>query len=191
MQALAAAPAPAPRRQVLVGTAFACVAGTMLVGGMLAVWLVIRDRAIAAEGTWVPPDVTIPEVPSNIMLISFLALVVFAQWAVYAARRGERSSAALALGATGLVAIAVVNAQAFVYSQMGLPIADTAYGPMFYAVTGVFLVLMVVGLAFTVVTAFRVLGGRSDGDVVAAHALYWYFVAAAFAAIWLIVYVTK
>lgn len=191
MQALAAAPAPAPRRQVLVGTAFACVAGTMLVGGMLAVWLVIRDRAIAAEGTWVPPDVTIPEVPSNIMLISFLALVVFAQWAVYAASRGERSSAALALGATGLVAIAVVNAQAFVYSQMGLPIADTAYGPMFYAVTGVFLVLMVVGLAFTVVTAFRVLGGRSDGDVVAAHALYWYFVAAAFAAIWLIVYVTK
>ncbi len=191
MQALAAAPSSAPRRQVLVGTAFACVAGTMLVGGMLAVWLVIRDRAIAAEGTWVPPDVTIPEVPSNIMLISFLALVVFAQWAVYAARRGERSSAALALGATGLVAIAVVNAQAFVYSQMGLPIADTAYGPMFYAVTGVFLVLMVVGLAFTVVTAFRVLGGRSDGDVVAAHALYWYFVAAAFAAIWLIVYVTK
>jgi len=191
MQALAAAPAPAPRRQVLVGTAFACVTGTMLVGGMLAVWLVIRDRAIAAEGTWVPPDVTIPEVPSNIMLISFLALVVFAQWAVYAARRGERSSAALALGATGLVAIAVVNAQAFVYSQMGLPIADTAYGPMFYAVTGVFLVLMVVGLAFTVVTAFRVLGGRSDGDVVVAHALYWYFVAAAFAAIWLIVYVTK
>ena len=191
MQALAAAPAPAPRRQVLVGTAFACVAGTMLVGGMLAVWLVIRDRAIAAEGTWVPPDVTIPEVPSNIMLISFLALVVFAQWAVYAARRGERSSAALALGATGLVAIAVVNAQAFVYSQMGLPIADTAYGPMFYAVTGVFLVLMAVGLAFTVVTAFRVLGGRSDGDVVVAHALYWYFVAAAFGAIWLIVYVTK
>ncbi len=191
MQALAAAPAPAPRRQVLVGTAFACVAGTMLVGGMLAVWLVIRDRAIAAEGTWVPPDVTIPEVPSNIMLISFLALVVFAQWAVYAARRGERSSAALALGATGLVAIAVVNAQAFVYSQMALPIADTAYGPMFYAVTGVFLVLMVVGLAFTVVTAFRVLGGRSDGDVVAAHALYWYFMAAAFGAIWLIVYVTK
>ncbi|MDQ3177989.1 MAG: cytochrome c oxidase subunit 3 [Actinomycetota bacterium] len=191
MQALAVAPSPAPRRQVLVGTAFACVAGTMLVGGMLAVWLVIRDRAIAAEGTWVPPDVTIPEVPSNIMLISFLALVVFAQWAVYAARRGERSSAALALGSTGLVAIAVINAQAFVYSQMGLPIADTAYGPMFYAVTGVFLVLMVVGVAFTVVTAFRVLGGRSDGDVVAAHALYWYFVAAAFAAIWLIVYVTK
>ncbi len=191
MQALAAAPSSAPRRQVLVGTAFACVAGTMLVGGMLAVWLVIRDRAIAAEGTWVPPDVAIPEVPSNIMLISFLALVVFAQWAVYAARRGERSSAALALGATGLVAIAVVNAQAFVYSQMELPIAETAYGPMFYAVTGVFLVLMVVGLAFTVVTAFRVLGGRSDGDVVAAHALYWYFVAAAFAAIWLIVYVTK
>ena len=37
-------PRPAPRRQTLVGMAFATVAIVMLTGGMLAVWLLQRDR---------------------------------------------------------------------------------------------------------------------------------------------------
>ena len=84
MHALPAAPAPPPRRQVLVGTALAGVATVMLIGGMLAVWILQRERAIDAEGTWVPEGVTIPEVPANVMLIGVWALCVFAQWAVYA-----------------------------------------------------------------------------------------------------------
>jgi heme/copper-type cytochrome/quinol oxidase subunit 3 len=52
--------------------------------------------------------------------------------------------------------------------------------------------LVVAGLVFTVVTAFRLLGGReSDQEIVAAHALYWYVLTAAFSAVWLIVYVSK
>ena len=45
---------------------------------------------------------------------------------------------------------------------------------------------------FTAIAAFRFLGGRTaDREIVAAHALYWYVLATAFSAIWLIVYVTK
>ena len=45
---------------------------------------------------------------------------------------------------------------------------------------------------FTGVAAFRFLGGRMhDREVVAALALYWYVLAVAFSAVWLIVYVTK
>ena len=52
--------------------------------------------------------------------------------------------------------------------------------------------LFIVGLGFTAVTAFRYLGGRTaDREIVAAHALYWYVLAAVFSAVWLIVYVTK
>jgi heme/copper-type cytochrome/quinol oxidase subunit 3 len=52
--------------------------------------------------------------------------------------------------------------------------------------------LFIGGLVFTGVTAFRFLGGRTtDRELVAAHALYWYVLAAVFSAIWLIVYVTK
>ena len=52
--------------------------------------------------------------------------------------------------------------------------------------------LVGIGIAFTLVTVFRFLGGRTDErELVAAHALYWYFVAAAFSAVWFVVYVTK
>ena len=50
MQALPAAPAPPPRRQVFVGTALAGVAMLMLTGGMLGIWILMRERAIDADG---------------------------------------------------------------------------------------------------------------------------------------------
>jgi hypothetical protein len=52
--------------------------------------------------------------------------------------------------------------------------------------------LVVLGLVFTAVAAFRTLGGRiRDTEILSAHALYWYFAAAAYAAVWFVVYVTK
>ena len=192
MHALPAAPAPPPRQQVFVGTAIAGAGIVMLVGAMLAVWILQRERAIDAEGTWLPAGVSIPEVPVNVMLIGVWTLVVFAQWAAYSARRGDKAHTALALGLVGLFTLALVNAQAYVYSQMEMPIAETGYAGMFYAITGTMTVLMVIGLVFTGVSAFRFLGGRmQDREVVAAHALYWYVLAITFSAMWLIVYVTK
>ena len=191
--ALPPAPAPPPRRQVLVGTALAGAGTIALIGAMLAVWVVQRDRALdGSEGTWVPSDVTIPEVPANVMLIGMIGVVVFAQWAVYAARRGERVHTGLAFGLVGLLALAVINAQAYIWNQIELPIADGGYPGMFYALTGTMTALLVIGLFFTAVTAFRYLGGRrTDREIVAAHALYWYVLAAAFSAVWFVVYVTK
>ena len=55
----------------------------MLFGGMLAIWALIRERAVDA-GERFPEKFQIPEVPSNVMLITIYALCLFAQWAVYA-----------------------------------------------------------------------------------------------------------
>jgi heme/copper-type cytochrome/quinol oxidase subunit 3 len=192
MHALPPAPAPPPRRQVLIGTAVASMGVLTLMGGLLAVYIRLREDARDTGESWVPEGVTIPEVPSNVMLISFFALVLFAQWTVYAARHRDRVHIGLSLGLVGLVGLAIVNAQAYVYNRMALPAADSTYASLFYAVTGTTTVLVVVGLVFTAVTAFRLLGGReSDQEIVAAHALYWYVLTAAFCAVWLIVYVSK
>jgi heme/copper-type cytochrome/quinol oxidase subunit 3 len=189
--ALPPGPAPAPRRQIFVGTALACVAGTMLVGGQLAIWALIRERAVDA-GERFPEKFEIPEVPSNVMLITIYALCLFAQWTVYAAKRGDRVHAGLSLGIVAVMTLAFINAQAYVYHAMEMPIADSAYPGMFYAITGTVLALVIIGLVFTGVTAFRLLGGRSgDLELVSAHAMYWYFVAAAFSGVWFVVYVTK
>ena len=139
-----------------------------------------------------PSGVAIPEVPANVMLIAFLGLCVFAQWAVWSAKRNDRGHTVFALGRTVLVALLVINAQAYIYHEMELGIADGTYPVMFYAVTGMFLVLMIVGILFSVVATFRFTGGRTgDRELVAAHAIYWYTMAAVFTAIWFVVYVTK
>lgn len=192
--ALPAAPAGPPRRQVLVGTALVGVASLMLIAAMLAIWYQHRARAHDAGEPWLPEGVTVPEVPVNVMLFGLVGLVLFAQWAVHAAGRRDRTNTGLALGLVVLMALAVINAQIYVYNQIELPVADDAagYAGMFYAVTGVMTVLFGAGLVFTLVTAFRVLGGRvRDQELVVAHALYWYVLAVAFAAVWFVVYVTK
>jgi len=192
MLALHAGPTPAPRRQLFVGTALACAGMVTLVGGMLATWMRLRQSTRTAGGLWVPRGINIPQVPANTILLAFVPLCVFAQWAVYAARRDDRSNAGLAIGLTGVMGLAVINAQAFVFNRIALPVTGGAYNSMFYAITGTFTLLAIIGVVFTAVTAFRYLGGRSsDREIIAAHALYWYSLSAVFFALWFVVYVTK
>ena len=58
------------------------------------------------------------------MLMTIFALCLFAQWALYAGKRGDRAHAALALGVVAIMAIAFINAQAFVWHTMAVPIKD-------------------------------------------------------------------
>jgi len=192
MHALPAAPAAAPRRQVLVGTTLVCAAAATALGGMLALYLRFRETVLDAGAVWRPKDVTIPEVPSNVMLISFVGIAVFAQWGVYAAKRGHRSYVALSMALVALLAIADINAQAFIYSQMKLGLNDGSYQMFFYALTGTFVALLIAGAVFSLVALFRFVGGRDqDRELLTAHAVYWYFMSAAFFALWFVVYVTK
>jgi heme/copper-type cytochrome/quinol oxidase subunit 3 len=190
--ALPAAALPAPRRQLLVATALAALAGATLIGGMAALWVMRRERFLAGEGDRFPAKYIITEVATNVMLMTIFALCLFAQWAVYAAKRGDRAHTGVALGVVAVMAIAFINGQAFVWHDMGVGIRDNQYGAMFYALTGTMTALVVAGLVYTVVAAFRTLGGRErDTEILSAHALYWYFAAAAYTAVWFVVYVTK
>ena len=125
-------------------------------------------------------------------MLALIPICVFAQWAVYSAKRGDTVHTGLALGLVGLLGVAFINAQAFIYSQMKLPANDGTFSAMFYTVTGVMVALAIVGVVFSAVTAFRFLGGRiTDREIVSAHAMYWYFLSVAFVALWFVVYVTK
>jgi heme/copper-type cytochrome/quinol oxidase subunit 3 len=199
MLALPPAPQQAPKRQVFVGTALASAAGLMLMGGMLAVWLQFRADAPYRESArrglikdWMPDKVVVPEVAANMMLIAFFVVCVMAQWAVWSAKRGDRTHTGMALGMSMLIGLAALNSQVFIWTQMGVDARGGAFHSMFYALTASFMVLLVIGLVYTAVAAFRYLGrGASDVQIVSAHALYWYFLTAAFSALWFVVYVQK
>ena len=199
MLALPPASQPAPRRQTFVGTAVAGAAGLMLIGGMLATWLQFRADAPVRESMkrgfikdWMPAKIVVPEVAANMILIGLFVICIMAQWAVYSAKRNDRTHTGLALGVTALLALASINAQIFIWTQMGVGARDGAFHSMFYAVTGTMTALLLSGLVYTAVSAFRYLGGRTkEVELVSAHALYWYFLTAAFSALWFVIYVQK
>ena len=199
MLALPPGPQPAPKRQVFVGTALAAAAGSMLVGGMLAVWLRFRAAAPTRPGDkhaevkdWLPTKHEVPGVAANMLPIVLVVVCVMAQWAVYSAKRDVRTHAGMAYGTTFLFGLAAVNTQVYIFSQMGVSITEHgAYAALFYAMTGTLTFLLLSGLVYTAVSAIRYFGGRHDVETVASHALYWYFVTAATIAVWFVVYIQK
>ncbi len=127
------------------------------------------------------------------MLLAFIPIGVFAQWAVYAAKRDDRPHTGVALALVGAVGLMFINAQAYIWSQMNLPADGGTFArDVLRPHRHVDGCLAIVGVVFSAVTAFRYLGGRTtDREVVAAHALYWYVLSAAYAVLWFVVYVTK
>ena len=123
---------------------------------------VCATQVLNTGDSWVPNGVKIPEVPANVMLAGLAGLLVFAQWTVYGIRRRDRVHVSLSLGLVGLLGLAIINAQVYIYQHLDLPIASSGYAGMFYAITGMVLVLLVIGVVFTTVCAFRFLGGRDE-----------------------------
>lgn len=198
--ALPAGPQPAPRRQLLVGTGVAAAAGTLLIGGMLSIWLRFRDAAPLRESSdglkqikdWMPKDLAMAEVLTNVALATVAIACVMAQWAAYSSRRNDSRHTSMALGMTLLMGVALINALVAVYPEMEIVLADGAYQTMFYAITGTLIALIAVGMGFTLAALFKSSGGRSGNtDLLNAHALYWYFLAAAYSAVWFVVFVQK
>lgn len=198
--ALPSAAERAPRRQVLVATAIASSGMAMLVAGMLGMWMKFRAAAPVRESSdglymikdWLPESIKIPEVAANTIFVTFFVACVMAQWAVYSAHRQDSRHRSMALLITAVIGVAIVNAQIAVWSQMEIGVRDGAYQSMFYAITGTVVVLVAVGIAFSLAAFFRSVGGRADDtQVVTAHALYWYVLTAVFTAVWFLVYVQK
>lgn len=198
--ALPAAPQQSSRRQLLVSTALVAAAAAMLIAGMLAMWMRFRAGAPTRESSdglkiikdWMPKSITIPEVAANTMFATYPFTALMAQWAVYSAKRKDRGHTSLALLITFVLGIAIINAQIAIYMKMELGLADGAFQTLFYAITGTVMFLVIAGMAFSAVALFRQIGGRDDDQqLISAHALYWYFLTAAFTAVWFFVYVQK
>ena len=198
--ALPAGPQPAPRRQLLVGTGAVVAAGALLIGGMLSIWLRFRDAAplrASSDGLkqikdWLPKDIAMAEVLTNVGLATVGIACVMAQWAAYSSRRHDSRHTSMALGMTLLMGVALVNALVAVYPEMEIVLAEGAYQTMFYAITGTLIALIAGGMGFTLAALFKSSGGRAaNTDLMNAHALYWYFLAAAYTAVWFVVFVQK
>lgn len=177
------------RRELLFGTAFATAGVVAALVTLVGAYITTRDAAGVA---WLA-DNAIPLTQPNMQLLTLGLSVVTMQWAVWSIARDDRPHAYLALGITILLGLAFVNQTTFLYSEAAVTIAQ-AEGPLFYAVTGGHLAMVLGGIAFMVLMAFRALGGQYSSrqpDGPAAAAVFWYAAVAMYALIWFAVYVQK
>ena len=177
------------RRELLFGTAFVTAGIVMAMATLIGAYIATR----AATGdAWLSVN-NIPLTQPNMQLVTIGASVVTMQWAVWSINRDDRYHTYLALGVTLLLGAAFVNQTSFLFNQVGMTRVQ-AEGPLFYAVTGGHLAMVIAGMVFMILMGFRTLGGQFSSrmpDGIGAAAIFWYAAAALYAVIWFAVYVQK
>lgn len=182
-------PALPRRRELLFGTAFATAGASMVIIALVGNYLATRD---ATGVNWLINN-QIPLTQPNMQLITLGMSAITMQWAVWSIARDDRYHSYMALGLTVLLGLAFVNQTTFLYKLAGIGIEQTE-GPLFYAVTGSHLAMMIGALIFMVLMGFRTLAGQYSSrqpDGLGAAAIVWYAGIALYAVIWFAVYVQK
>lgn len=177
------------RRELLFGTGLATAGAVMAMVTLIATYIATRD---AAGASWLA-DNDIPLTQPNMQLITLAMSAVTMQWAVWSIARDDRYHAYMALGVTLLLGIAFVNQTTFLYAMAGIEMSQQE-GPLFYGVTAGHLAMVVAGIVFILLMAFRALGGQFSSrqpDGIAAAAVYWYACIGLYALLWFAVYVQK
>ena len=190
------APPPAPRRprMLFIGTAFSAAAVVMAFVGLIGIYIKVRAETLAGGTAWLPEGVTIPLTAPNVAFATLLMSVVTMQWAIYAIGNRDRVNGYVGLGLTILLGAAFANSTAYLYSQMGLVIADSVVGVLIYAISGAHLILTIAALLYIGVVALRALGGEytpRDREGLSSAALFWYATVGVYALIWYVIFITK
>ena len=141
-----APPAPPARpRVLLIGTALGAGGAAMVLLTLIALYARLRSDVISSGEVWLPEGTNLQLTPGGMGMVTLLMSLVTVSWAVWALRRDDRPHAYLAVGVTLLLGIAFVNATAYLYQQLALPLTFSGLGGLFYIVTGAHLVMVVVG----------------------------------------------
>lgn len=158
------------------GVAWMIATEAMLFGGLLSSWFYVR----AGSSTWPqggihPPELFRPSVFTVVLLSSSLP-VIWAEWAV---RRGRIGGVRAALAVSWLLGAAFLANQLLEYDALTYGLGDNAYASLFYVITGLHGLHVVVGLAMGAVVQVKAATGRIGPDhhlTLKVFALYWHFV---------------
>ena len=149
--------------------------------------------AVEIGGVWPPLGIQILDpfaIPllNTILLLSSGAFITYAHHAII---KGNRKSAILGIILTLLFAIIFTALQGYEYSQAGFSIADSVYGTVFFASTGLHGLHVIVGTIFIGVQFIRLLNHHhttSHHIGMEGAIAYWHFVDVVWLGLYGIVY---
>ena len=193
MPALQAGPAPRPHSQ-FVATGFAVAAGSMMVGGALALYVARRHASGLHPGHDWLAGTLVPNPQFDYALITLLMSLVTAHWALWASRRGATAHTWTAIATTIVFGLGFINMVMYSLNRMELEIGYGEYANLAFATTGLMMALAILGLFYLGLMGLRSLGGsvgRDGSAPLGAAVFFWDFVAVAWMATWYVVYVVK
>lgn len=148
--------------------------------------------SIQPHGQWLlggRPDFTYSAPQSAVILIGCAT----AWWANRSAVRGERLLSVLALAATIVLGAGFIALQFIEWYSKPFSLASSAYSSIFFTIGGVHLAHVVVGwIAFVMLLIWTLLGyfDAARHVPITIGALYWYFLAVTWLAVFFVLYGT-
>jgi cytochrome c oxidase subunit 3 len=147
----------------------------MFFSGLFAAFFTIRAHATV----WPPPGTKLDTIQAAVFTVVLLASSPTFQFGVWAQERGDRRTARRWIVTSFILGAAFIGNQ--VYEWKTLPFGPTtnAYGSLFYIMTGIHGLHVILGLVAMLALLGRMRGQRGDpGEtpVFQAVSYYWHFV---------------
>jgi cytochrome c oxidase subunit 3 len=183
----AAEDAAAARGNMLLGVKLGILSEVMLFGALFAAYFVVRGESRG----WPPvaglerPELLLPGL-NTLLLVSSSGTM---QWAVRAARSGDRSRILRWLGLTLLLGGIFITVQGYEFATNGFGLDAGVFGSTFYILTGFHGAHVLAGLGLIAIVANRARRGFVSAErhtAVEATSYYWHFVDA----VWLFLFST-
>ena len=161
----------------------------MLFGSFFTAYFFVRVVNPTAPSTWPPEGFHLPVFVAGVNTAILVTSSFTMHWALQAIKRGNRAGLQAGLVLTFLMGLVFLLTQAREYSRVGFAPGDTAFGTIFYSLTGlhgahVFVGLML--LLFATIRAFRGHYTAEEHHGVEIPGIYWHFVDV----MWIVVYTT-
>lgn len=182
-----------PRAQ-LVATGFACAACSMMMAGALGLYMARRHASGPHPGHDWLNGLAVPNPQLVYALLTLVASMVTAHWALWASRRRDSAHAWTAIATTLVLGLGFINMVMYSLNRMGLEIGAGEYQNLAFATTGLALAIVVVGLFYLGLMGLRSLGGsvgQQGSTALGAAVFFWDFAVLAWAVTWYTVYVVK
>ena len=182
-----------PRAQ-LVATGFACAACSMMMAGGLGLYMARRHASGPHPGHDWLNGLAVPNPQLVYALLTLVASMVTAHWALWVSRRRDSAHAWTAIATTLVLGLGFINMVMYSLNRMGLEIGAGEYQNLAFATTGLALAIVVVGLLYIGLMGLRSLGGsvgQQGSTALGAAVFFWDFAVLAWAVTWYTVYVVK
>jgi cytochrome c oxidase subunit 3 len=175
-------------RQTL-GILLFIVSETMLFGAFFASYFFLR--VVANDGPWPPEGLELPKAVAGVNTAILVSSSFTVHWALESIRRGNRRGMITGLACTFLLGFTFLFIQMNEYVHLGFSARDTAFGSIFYGLTGLHGAHVTVGLMLLAFANIRAWRGHFDPDAknhlgVEVPGIYWHFVDV----MWIIVFTT-